>query len=61
MAVDAPGLQEVIFGALGDRAFITPGVGVDPTNEFRDHDYGRTATVDYGGKGRGRRARARCP
>ena len=33
MAADA---QEAIFAFLGQRAFITPGVGVDPTNEYRD-------------------------
>ena len=31
--VDAPRLQEAVFVALGERAFITPGVGIDPTNE----------------------------
>ena len=36
MAVDAPRLQETIFTEMGRRAFITPGVGVDPTNEYRD-------------------------
>ena len=38
VAVDAPRLQETIFTHLGERAFITPGVGVDPTNEYRDGD-----------------------
>ena len=36
VAVDAPRLQEAIFSLLGERAFITPGVGIDPTNEYRD-------------------------
>jgi hypothetical protein len=36
VAVDAPRLQETIFRQFGHRAFITPGVGVDPTNEYRD-------------------------
>ena len=36
VAVDAPRLQETIFLLMGERAFITPGVGVDPTNEYRD-------------------------
>ena len=36
VAVDAPRLQEAIFDLLGERAFITPGVGIDPTNEYRD-------------------------
>jgi len=36
VAVDAPRLQEIVFRTIGARAFITPGVGVDPTNEYRD-------------------------
>uniref|UniRef100_A0A7S4F3G6 Uncharacterized protein n=1 Tax=Chrysotila carterae TaxID=13221 RepID=A0A7S4F3G6_CHRCT len=36
VAVDAPRLQQILFSSLGDKAFITPGVGIDPTNEFRD-------------------------
>lgn len=42
VAVDAPRLQEVIFHELGERAFITPGVGVDPTNEYRDEAHQRS-------------------
>ena len=29
-----------------------PGVGVDPTNEFRDDSYGKVTTGGKGGKGR---------
>ena len=36
VAVDAPLLQQLLFESFGARAFITPGVGVDPTNEYRD-------------------------
>ena len=36
VAVDAPRLQQVVFTLMGERAFITPGVGIDPTNEYRD-------------------------
>lgn len=34
--VDAPQLQQAISTKLGQAAFVTPGVGVDPTNEYRD-------------------------
>tara|TARA_B100000513_G_scaffold195678_1_gene126957 strand:+ start:280 stop:1992 length:1713 start_codon:yes stop_codon:yes gene_type:complete len=36
VAVDAPALQKLAFQELGGRAFITLGVGIDPTNEYRD-------------------------
>ena len=39
----APRLQETIFGQMGSRAFITPGIGVDPTNEYRDEKQGATS------------------
>ncbi|KAL3892762.1 MAG: hypothetical protein SGPRY_014811 [Prymnesium sp.] len=36
VAVDAPRLQQAVGSLAGVPLFVTPGVGVDPTNEFRD-------------------------
>jgi len=36
-------LQELLLQRLGPSALITPGVGVDPTNVFRDGDYASDA------------------
>jgi len=36
VAVDAPVLQQAAAAAAEGRAFVTAGVGVDPTNEYRD-------------------------
>ena len=36
VAVDAPKLQQAVSEYAGGAAFLTPGVGVDPTNEYRD-------------------------
>lgn len=51
VAVDAPRLQQLLLEVLKGDAFITPGVGVDPTNVFRDGD-GATdgARVHYRGQ-----------
>ncbi|KAL1510577.1 hypothetical protein AB1Y20_006878 [Prymnesium parvum] len=36
VAVDAPRLQQAVSEYAREQVFVTPGVGVDPTNEFRD-------------------------
>ena len=36
VAVDAPRLQQAVAEFAQHRVFFTPGVGVDPTNEYRD-------------------------
>ena len=36
VAVDAPRFQRILLEELGTVSYITPGVGVDPTNEYRD-------------------------
>jgi hypothetical protein len=62
VAVDAPRLQQLLLATLQQNAFITPGVGVDPTNVFRDGD-GATgeANVHYPGQVRWRAAKSVLP
>lgn len=51
VAVDAPALQRLAFEELGAKAFITPGVGIDPTNEYRDGvQAGAERKAQYGGQ-----------
>ena len=45
VAVDAPRLQQLLALRLGRAAFVTPGVGVDPTNVFRDGDGASAAAI----------------